>query len=67
MLGRRIAEDYRKGNVILAGDAAHNFPPTGSLGLNSGLVDVHNPVFKIAEFLNGVVVDTLLYTCNKER
>lgn len=31
-----------------AGDAAHSFPPTGGLGLNSGLADVHNLAYKIA-------------------
>ena len=33
---------------IRAGDAAHSFPPTGGLGLNSGLGDVHNLAYKIA-------------------
>lgn len=31
-----------------AGDAAHSFPPTGGLGLNSGLADVHNLAYKLA-------------------
>lgn len=67
VLDRRVAEDYRKGNVFLAGDAAHSFPPTGGLGLNSGLADVHNLAFKVTDVLNGVARDTLLDTYTKER
>lgn len=48
VLSRKVARQYRVGNVFLAGDAAHSFPPTGGLGLNSGLADVHNLAWKIA-------------------
>jgi hypothetical protein len=67
VLDRRVAEDYRKGNVFLAGDAAHSFPPTGGLGLNSGLADVHNLAFKVTDVLTGVARDTLLDSYTKER
>ncbi|MGH0029373.1 MAG: FAD-dependent monooxygenase [Myxococcota bacterium] len=36
----QVAERYREGRVFLAGDAAHRFPPTGGLGLNTGILDV---------------------------
>ncbi|PMD39449.1 3-propionate hydroxylase [Hyaloscypha variabilis F] len=48
VLSRKVAENYNVGNVFLCGDAAHSFPPTGGLGLNSGLADVHNLAFKLA-------------------
>jgi 2-polyprenyl-6-methoxyphenol hydroxylase-like FAD-dependent oxidoreductase len=48
ILSRKVAKSYRMRNVFLAGDAAHSFPPTGGLGLNSGLADVHNLAYKIA-------------------
>lgn len=48
ILSRRVARSYREGRVFLAGDAAHSFPPTGGLGLNSGLADVHNLAWKLA-------------------
>lgn len=51
ILSRKVAKSYRHGQVFLAGDAAHSFPPTGGLGLNSGLADVHNLAFKIAHAL----------------
>ena len=37
----QVANSFRVGRVFLAGDAAHRFPPTGGLGLNTGVVDVH--------------------------
>ena len=40
----QVAERYREGRVFLAGDAAHRFPPTGGLGLNTGILDVEHLV-----------------------
>ncbi|ETI26007.1 hypothetical protein G647_02784 [Cladophialophora carrionii CBS 160.54] len=67
LLSRKVARSYRKGNVFLAGDAAHSFPPTGGLGLNSGLADVHNLAYKIAFVLKGLAGDSLLDTYETER
>ncbi|KAG4438937.1 hypothetical protein IFR05_005563 [Cadophora sp. M221] len=53
VLSRKVAESYYQGNVFLAGDAAHSFPPTGGLGLNSGLADVHNLAYKLAAIHQG--------------
>lgn len=36
-----VAEPMRYGNLFLAGDAAHIFPPTGARGLNSAASDIH--------------------------
>ncbi|GAD99395.1 hypothetical protein SNOG_04907 [Paecilomyces variotii No. 5] len=45
-----VAERFRSGGgrVFLAGDTAHRIPPWGALGLNTGLQDVHNLVWKLA-------------------
>ncbi|RVX67828.1 hypothetical protein B0A52_07756 [Exophiala mesophila] len=67
LLSRKVAKAYRSGNVFLAGDAAHSFPPTGGLGLNSGLGDVHNLAYKIAFVLRGEARDSLLDTYDAER
>jgi 2-polyprenyl-6-methoxyphenol hydroxylase-like FAD-dependent oxidoreductase len=37
----RLAEHYRKGRVLLAGDAAHIHSPMGSQGMNGGIQDAH--------------------------
>lgn len=50
-----------------AGDASHSFPPTGGLGLNSGLADVHNLAYKLAHVLLGKASDRLLDTYETER
>jgi hypothetical protein len=50
-----------------AGDAAHSFPPTGGLGLNSGLGDVHNLAYKLAAVHHGSATDASLDTYDAER
>lgn len=55
------------GSPIRAGDAAHSFPPTGGLGLNSGLGDVHNLAYKLAAVHHGWGGDQLLDTYESER
>lgn len=63
----QIAERYRHGSVLLAGDAAHRFPPTGGLGMNTGIQDLHNLAWKLARVLAGVSSDALLDTYEEER
>ncbi|TDZ60841.1 Tetracenomycin polyketide synthesis hydroxylase TcmG [Colletotrichum trifolii] len=67
VLRRRVAKQYQYGNTFLAGDAAHSFPPTGGLGLNSGLADVHNLVYKIVSVLQGWANPSILETYEAER
>ncbi|MEV0028408.1 FAD-dependent monooxygenase [Nocardia sp. NPDC050793] len=67
MLAASTARQYRKGRVFLAGDAAHRFPPTGGLGMNTGLVDADNLGWKLAAVLNGWASETLLDTYESER
>jgi 2-polyprenyl-6-methoxyphenol hydroxylase-like FAD-dependent oxidoreductase len=63
----QVAEAYRAGDVLLAGDAAHRFPPTGGLGLNTGVQDAHNLAWKLAAVLDGWAADALLDTYGSER
>lgn len=63
----QVAERYRDGRIFLAGDAAHRFPPTGGLGLNSGVQDAHNLAWKLAAVLGGWAPDTLLDSYESER
>jgi len=63
----QVAERYRSGRIFLVGDAAHRFPPTGGLGLNTGVQDAHNLAWKIADVLSGQVPESLLDTYESER
>jgi 2,4-dichlorophenol 6-monooxygenase len=49
----QVAERYRDGRIFLVGDAAHRFPPSGGLGLNTGLLEAHNLAAKLASVVNG--------------
>lgn len=55
--GCSIAESFRSGRVLLAGDAAHSFFPSGGLGMNTGLLDATNLAWKLAMVVTGKIVD----------
>ena len=63
----RLAERYRVGRVLLAGDAAHIHPPAGGQGLNLGVQDAFNLGWKLAAQIRGWAPDTLLDTYQAER
>ena len=63
----RLAERYRAGRVLLAGDAAHIHPPLGGQGLNLGVQDAFNLGWKLAGQIRGWAPDTLLDTYEAER
>jgi 2-polyprenyl-6-methoxyphenol hydroxylase-like FAD-dependent oxidoreductase len=63
----RLAERYRTGRVLLAGDAAHIHPPTGGQGLNLGVQDAFNLGWKLAAEVNGWAPEGLLDTYHSER
>lgn len=62
----RMAEHFRAGRVLLAGDAVHVHPPAGGQGLNTGVQDAHNLGWKLAAVLAGAP-DGLLDTYEEER
>ena len=63
----RLAERYRVGRVLLAGDAAHIHPPAGGQGLNLGVQDAFNLGWKLAAQIRGWAPETLLDTYQAER
>ncbi len=63
----RIASAWRKGRVLLAGDAAHQTPPFAGQGLCSGLRDAANLAWKLAAAVKGEAPDALLDTYQTER
>ena len=65
--GAHVAERYRDGRVFLVGDAAHEMPPSGGLGMNTGIQDAHNLAWKLAARLQGRAADSLLDSYQAER
>ena len=63
----RQAAAYRKGRVLLAGDAAHVHSPVGGQGLNTGVQDAVNLGWKLAQVVGGVSPESLLDTYHDER
>ncbi|MFJ8828268.1 FAD-dependent monooxygenase [Streptomyces sp. NPDC102467] len=61
------ATTYRKGRVLLAGDAAHLHSPLGGQGLNLGIGDAVNLGWKLAATVHGHASDDLLDTYTSER
>lgn len=64
---QRLAERWRVGRALLAGDAAHLMSPFGARGLNSGAADAENLAWKLAAVLRGDAPDALLDSYESER
>ncbi len=64
---RRLADTYRRGRVLLAGDAAHIHSPLGGQGMNTGIGDAENLAWKLALIISGRAGDGLLDTYEAER
>lgn len=63
----RQAATYRKGRVLVAGDAAHIHPPDGGMGLQTGVQDAVNLGWKLAQVVKGISPGTLLDSYHAER
>ncbi len=64
---RRLADTYRRGRILLAGDAAHAHAPFGGQGMLTGIGDAENLAFKLALVERGLAADALLDTYEAER
>ncbi|WP_327000771.1 FAD-dependent monooxygenase [Dactylosporangium sp. NBC_01737] len=65
--GFGLADTYRAGRVLLAGDSAHRMFPTGAYGMNTGIGDVLDAAWKIAALLSGHGGPALLDSYETER
>ncbi len=62
-----VADEYRRGRLFLAGDAAHRHPPSNGLGMNTSVQDAYNLVWKLGLVLGGQAGEGLLDTYHAER
>lgn len=64
---QRVVDTFRKGRVLLAGDAAHINNPIGALGMNSGIQDAGNLAAKLAKVWRGEASPDLLDRYDRQR
>ncbi|MEA2626506.1 MAG: putative polyketide hydroxylase, partial [Candidatus Binatota bacterium] len=62
-----VARELVRGRVMLVGDAAHQLPPTGGFGVNTGIQGLHNLVWKLALLRAGSAGRALVATYDQER
>ncbi|MCP5074750.1 MAG: FAD-dependent oxidoreductase [Rhodobacteraceae bacterium] len=63
----RRMENFRHGRVLFAGDSAHQVSPFGARGVNSGLQDADNLIWKLKLVIDGTAPDSLLDSYDVER
>ena len=66
-VAERVADRFSVGRVFLAGDAAHQMPPMGGFGANTGIHDAGNLAWKLASVLRGEAGAGLLDSYHSER
>jgi 2-polyprenyl-6-methoxyphenol hydroxylase-like FAD-dependent oxidoreductase len=66
-LNATVVDRFVVGRVVVCGDAAHQFPPTGGLGVNTGIQGMHNVMWKLAYFAKGQASWGLVQTYQDER
>lgn len=66
-LNATVVERFVQGKILMCGDAAHQFPPTGGLGVNTGLQGMHNVMWKLGMFMKGHASWDLVKTYHEER
>jgi len=64
---QRVAETFRKGRAILAGDSAHVNSPIGGMGLNSGVHDAFNLAEKLGRIWRGEADESVLDLYARQR
>jgi 2-polyprenyl-6-methoxyphenol hydroxylase-like FAD-dependent oxidoreductase len=62
-----VAERFQRGRVLIAGDAAHLFTPTGGLGYNTAIDDAVNLGWKLAAAIRGGAGEALMQSYSQER
>ena len=66
-VSQRVAANFRKGRILLAGDAAHVNNPIGGMGMNGGIHDAVNLAEKLSLVIGGECGDQLLDLYDRQR
>jgi 3-(3-hydroxy-phenyl)propionate hydroxylase len=66
-VSQRVAAEFRKGRILLAGDAAHVNNPIGGMGMNGGIHDAINLAEKLSLVMGGECGDQLLDLYDRQR
>ena len=66
-VNQRVAETFRRGRVLLAGDSAHVNNPIGGMGMNGGIHDAINLAGKLGQVIRGEAEDSLLDLYDRQR
>jgi 3-(3-hydroxy-phenyl)propionate hydroxylase len=64
---QRVAKEFRRGRILLAGDAAHINNPLGGMGMNGGVHDAFNLAEKLTAIINGGADASLLDRYQRQR
>ncbi|WP_329567302.1 FAD-dependent monooxygenase [Streptomyces sp. NBC_01361] len=64
---RKLADRFRDGRVLLAGDAAHVHSPAGGQGLNTSIQDAHEAAWRLADVIRGRLPEAALDAWERER
>jgi len=62
-----VANSFGRGRVFLAGDATHQYMPTGGLGMNTGIAEAHNLAWKLSASIQGWGSPELVASYEAER
>jgi 3-(3-hydroxy-phenyl)propionate hydroxylase len=66
-VSQRVAQTFRAGRVLLAGDSAHVNNPIGGMGMNGGIHDAINLAEKLPAVVHGLAPDALLDVYSRQR
>jgi 3-(3-hydroxy-phenyl)propionate hydroxylase len=66
-VSQRVARTFRRGRILLAGDAAHVNNPIGGMGMNGGIHDAINLADKLAAVIKGEATEELLDRYDRQR
>src|SRR5262249_12501230 len=66
-VSQRVARSFRRGRLLLAGDAAHVNNPIGGMGMNGGIHDAITLAEKLSAVIKGAATEEVLDRYDRQR